>query len=193
MIQLTLPAAPVYESWLQNCTFLLQVANSGCKTWPVHDRSARDGFRDRFYTLKSEILLAHGHQQGFDLQHIAKQCWGCDGTGLHREYDGEFSTCWKCHGTRLYSERWVLLARYNLAGLVFHCPAGDVQAPATKPNIEGLIQHKSLPHSWEAFKVLSDGRYTLQDRCTNHAAQELIHTIRLETGDALPKQPPVPF
>jgi hypothetical protein len=99
------------------------------------------------------------------------------------------STCGRSRGR----ERWVLLGRYNLAGHVFHCPAGDVQAPTIKPTIEGLIEHKSSPHAWECFRILADGRYSLQERCTNHAAQELIHTIRLETGDDSTKSSLLPF
>jgi len=192
MIQLTLPHAPEYEPWLQNCAFLLQRANSGCRSWTVYNDSARDGFRDRFYNLKKEILLAHAHQQGFDLQHITKKCWSCAGTGTFQD-DYDASCCWKCGGTGIYQERWVLLGRYNLAGLVFHCPAGYVQDPGVKPTIEGLIEHRASPHAWECFRVLADGRYALQERCLNRAAEELITQIQHEERDGQPTQNPVVF
>ena len=192
MIQLTLPRAPEYEPWIQNCAFLLQRANSGCRSWSCYDERARDGFRDRFYNLKREILLAHSHQQGFDIQHLTKQCRGCGGTGLV-VYDDDSQYCGRCNGTGIYQERWVLLGRYSLAGSIFHCPAGYIPDPGTKPTIEGLIEHRASPHAWECFRVLADGRYTLQERCLNRAAEELITQIQYEERDGDPTKPSVPF
>lgn len=181
MTQLTLPAVPEYEPWLQNCAFLLQRANSGCRSWNAHDLRTREGFRDRFYAMKKEILLAHAHQQGFDIQHLVKKCWNCH-EGLVG-YRDEVERCVRCDGTGIYQERWVLLGRYNLAGAIFHCPAGYIPDPGTQPTIEGLIEHKSSPHAWECFRVLADDRYTLQERCLNHAAEELITKIQFEERD----------
>jgi hypothetical protein len=183
VIQLTLPAVPTYEPWLQSCAFLLRVANSGCRAWNAYDLRTREGFRERFYALKREILLAHAHQQGFDIQHIVKKCWNCGGTGRVYAYDDETDECMRCDGTGIYQERWVLLGRYSLAGSVFHCPAGYIPDPGTKPTIEGLIEHRASPHAWEAFCCLADGRYSLQERCTNQAAQDLITRIQHDERD----------
>jgi hypothetical protein len=182
MIQLTLPQVPEYEPWLQSCAFLLGVANSGCRTWNAYDLRTHEGFRERFYALKKEILLAHAHQQGFDIQHLVKRCWNCGGTGTV-QYDDDLERCCRCDGTGIYQERWVLLGRYSLAGHVFHCPAGYIPDPGTKPTIEGLIEHQASPHAWEAFRCLADGRYSLKERCSNQAAQDLITRIQFEERD----------
>lgn len=180
MQQLTLPVQPIYEPWLVNCSILLGLANSAARTW---DHYPAPSARERFYALKREILLTHGHAAGFDVQHVQKNCWRCGGNGRHPWDPAE--SCDKCNGTGLYSERWFLLARFRLAGRVFHCPAGRLEsAPDVQPTIEGLVQHQPSPLGWDAFRCLADGRYSLVERCTVAAAREVIARVR--EGDGLP-------
>lgn len=188
MIQLTFPNMPIYEEWLVNCAALLQMANSGVRSWFCNAWDARE----RFYALKREILLNHGHAAGYDIQRIQKTCWRCDGTGVVQlgsgypfGHGGEQDYCQKCLGTGIFQDRWILLNRYSVAGLIFHCPAGDFVPNGTAPTIKGLIEHTPHPQSWEAYRVLADGRYSLQERCTCAAAKQLLARVRRD-GSRLP-------
>lgn len=172
MKQQHIPHLPQYHGWLVNCSTLLAIANAGVREWYCEHYDDRL----RFYTLKKQILLEHSHVIGYDLQQIVKKCWTCSGSGRWHLNDWHFvDMCRKCDGTGIYSERYYILARYNFAGRIFHCPVGELKPNGeTKPTIQGLIEHQPSPLSFDAYRCLSDERYTLQERCCCPAAVQLI-------------------
>ena len=108
MTQIALPFtdnADIPESHL----YALRVCNSG--NW-CYKRS--------FYELKNQILSKYGHEADYDLQHIVKRCYSCDGKGNH-----ERGQCWNCD-KGVYSRKDVLLKRYIINGALFHKPIGEL-------------------------------------------------------------------
>lgn len=110
--------------------------------------------REAFYALKQAILAAYGERDGQDIQHIRKACWNCS-EGVYRHYDGELDTCSRCRGTGVYSERWIVLERWKLAGHVFHRPSHTLVGSLTPANIEGRIEHRTSKLAFAAWRVLA--------------------------------------
>jgi hypothetical protein len=107
---------------------MLHMANSYPPTLFKHD----------FYRLKDNLLMRYGTTDGFDLQHIVKHCYQCEGeAGLK---------CSRCGGTGIYNEFWVHLIRYDLGRRKFHLPAGryytDPKLTLQRAMIDGYIEHK---------------------------------------------------
>lgn len=63
-----------------------------------------------FYPLKDKLLTIYGTYKGWDLQHITKECWNCQGKGCHRCHKG------------IYEQKYILLDRYRIANFMFHIP-----------------------------------------------------------------------
>lgn len=100
------------------------------------------------YDIKKKILQYNGDPDGFDLQHIKKPCWTCEGTGTYTGYTCEYTgrkhsrtpePCRKCSATGVYDEFWTLLARYRFGKYLFHVPETMVRANE-KPSFS-LIGH----------------------------------------------------
>ena len=106
--------------------------------------------RDRFYALKDALLKRYGTHTGTVVQHIIKECFSCDGTGLWRGQD----TCWKCNGSGIFDEFWTVLDCHELGGYRFHSPRGSRQRALTSLQgvqvpcevIEGYIRHTYYSH-----------------------------------------------
>lgn len=112
--------------------------------------------RSRFYALKERILQRYGTGDGFDVQHIVKECWNCDGTG--RVYEDMFHLgvttsifMGKCHRCTdgVYEQFWVRLERHRLGEHVFHTPREryyqDPELVLQHPVIEGYVRHREYP------------------------------------------------
>lgn len=117
--------------------------------------------RDRFYAMKDAILKRYGSNTGHVVQHIKKECWACDGTGIfHCDWKGDES-CLKCSGTGLYSEVWVLLERWEFNGYSFLRPIHRTGSPDLTINkhsfgmVEGYIEHKAHRYNIEAQYLLA--------------------------------------
>ena len=121
-------------------------------------------WKPEFYRMKDKILTAYGEINGFDVQHIVKECWRCDGTGyesLPVKHLGMVITaqrkCHKCYGSGVYTQFWVHLLRYQLGRRIFHLPTGrfytDPELNLQRPMIKGYVEHKKYPGhlSAEAF------------------------------------------
>jgi hypothetical protein len=191
VLQMTIPCLPRFHGWLTRCATLLSIANAGCRSWYDDYRLDRDGESDRrkFYALKRDILLSHSQLIGYDHQRIVKTCWACAGTGKTREDEDDFMVyCWKCSGDGIFSRRHYILARYNLAGRIFHCPVGELRPNGTgpEPTIEGVITHLPSPRSWDAYRCLADLRYSLEERCSCPAALQVIELAQWPEPDDLP-------
>lgn len=101
-----------------------------------------------FYDFKDRFLKRFGTPDGFDLQHVNKMCWSCDGSGEYLKG----VACNKCGGDGVYrtNEHW--LARFQLGGAIYHKPMDhadvwhmhDYKWPETKNFIDGKIQHESV-------------------------------------------------
>lgn len=177
MRQIALPTKPRWLRWIRNLSELLWLANCGAQKWDREPFYNRPSSREQFYTFKRDVLLKHGHFNGYDLQHIERKCWSCAGTGNYYDYYGHKTDqeCGRCGGTGMYQERWYVLCRYSLAGRVFHCPAGESKPEGpVKVTIEGKIEHDRSPYALDAWRVLNDQRYTLRERCTCHAALHVL-------------------
>lgn len=109
-----------------------------------------------FYALKDKLLQRYGTSDGFDVQHIKKECWSCDGTG--KAYRDAFvfgqwrsvyvGKCFRCNNG-VYHEFWVRLERYRLGRHTFHIPkertSADPGLVMQHPMIEGYIRHHDYP------------------------------------------------
>jgi len=100
--------------------------------------------KQEFYAIKEKILAKYGRKIGYDVQHIRKDCYSCDETGMFRCDWKEPESCWKCGGTGVYEEFWTLLEKYQLVKYTFHRPISKVyENPGyqTFGKIEGYISH----------------------------------------------------
>lgn len=113
------------------------------------------GERTYFYKLKEAILRTYGKLVGEDVQHIRKVCWGCGGSGWINEphFSMPLDLCDKCRGTGTYSERWILLERWEIGGLIFHRPVGPTEKRTA--TIEGLVKHRRFRLVYAAQRVLA--------------------------------------
>ena len=124
---------------------LLFLANSSPPWW-----------RSEFYAIKDHILNLHANWEGVHLQHIVKECYGCEGSGkrmIEIPVLGELTTlpagnCRRCNGSGKYSEFWVVLASYRLGRRHFHIPKQRYYFKDRIPDIqfneeiEGYISHE---------------------------------------------------
>lgn len=91
------------------------------------------------YAIKERILRRWGALVGEDIQHIKRMCYGCDGSGEY--WTG--ADCYRCAGSGIYDEKWIRLERWELAGRVFHRPAGYMSRPMNgMVTVEGRIIHE---------------------------------------------------
>lgn len=115
--------------------WLLRLANAA----PPHCH------RDEFYQLKDRILRRHGRLVGHDWQEITRECYGCDGAGQVYGSPGLVLRCVRCDGTGVYDRFWVKLERWELAGRVFHRPAGRTwKRPEEPVSIVGYVRHADV-------------------------------------------------
>lgn len=111
--------------------------------------------REDFYALKQAILERFGERDGEDIQYIKKPCWSCtDGWWICCD-DGRKEKCYRCDGTAIHSEKWIVLERWKLAGLVFHRPSHTLAGSLVVPNIEGRIKHRESKMAFAAWRVLA--------------------------------------
>lgn len=104
--------------------------------------------RQAFYELKQRICEQYGESDGEDIQHIVDKCWGY-------RYHPCDDDCDKCGGTGIFSEKWIILQRWKIGGLVFHRPTRRVSEPELLPLINGLIRHKRSKMATSCQRVLS--------------------------------------
>jgi hypothetical protein len=98
-----------------------------------------------FYQLKDKILKRYGKRTGYEIQHIKKECWTCNGSGVY-PYPSFTQTCLNCGGTGIYSEFWVQLGVYRLGWRSFHIPETRFLKDPKMSQIEGLIRHNHKPY-----------------------------------------------
>lgn len=111
----------------------------------------------RFYAIKNRILIRYADTESvMDIQRIVLECRRCYGCGIgpvnRRTHQSD--TCYRCSGTGVYRTDYFGLARYNLAGRVFHRPVRRwSELPAdTAVTIEGRVSHKHPgPSGWESL------------------------------------------
>ena len=69
-------------------------------------RSRSRHTRRVFYGIKDRFIRRYGREGvGQRVRHEVSECWGCDGEG-----------CSRCDGTGIYSERWLYVHRFYVAG-----------------------------------------------------------------------------
>src|ERR1700735_250428 len=78
--------------------------------------------RREFYDLKTALLWRFGQKCGLDIQEIKKECWG---ERYYDRYGDEHyhpcgPKCRRCGGTGIFDIRWVILARWQWGGYIFH-------------------------------------------------------------------------
>lgn len=116
--------------------FILHVANSSPPILRKGD----------FYELKTWLLQKWGTPDGFDVQHIQKLCWSCDGSGIYKHWRYGRIKCNRCyHGW--YQDDYIRLDRYMLGNFLFHHPVkrwpGYLASESFKAlaNITGYVEH----------------------------------------------------
>jgi hypothetical protein len=98
--------------------------------------------RAAFYAMKDRLCRRYGDRVGRDWQEIVRECYGCDGSGRYTYPEGDWDECRRCGGDGVYDRFWVELERWEIAGLVFHRPAGRSYTPPGDPvAIVGRIRH----------------------------------------------------
>ena len=120
----------------------------------LHVANSRPPFvyKDEFYNLKDTLLCRFGKPDGFDIQHIVKECWECDG-GYRSESVNNLGMvvsvkrkCMKCGGSGIYLQFWTRLSRYQIGRRVFHHPERryyvDPEIPLQRPVIVGYVEHQ---------------------------------------------------
>lgn len=121
-------------------------------------------YKYRFYQLKDRLLTKFGNLTGFEIQHIQKYCFACDGTGVFYNEVLNFGekqkipSSQKCNKCRdgIYDEFWTILACYTLGNYSFHLPRdkhyknpGELRSYDENGNlqtlktIEGYINHET--------------------------------------------------
>ena len=80
-----------------------------------------------FYLLKDKILKVFGHENDYDIQHLKKKCYSCNGTGFYHQN----IRCYKCNNG-VYEEYDVILQRYILNNSCFHIPLGRLEGNRLK-------------------------------------------------------------
>lgn len=135
-----LPASKEFSLILK----LFEQANAG-EYWEKHAW---------FYPFKSEYLKKHARADGVDLQIIEDKCWCGNGMWKGNFYPGlpksQWMPCFKCEGTGIYRRRKILLARWNLNGILFHEPTTlnpDLKGNIIQETIHGVIQHSGVSNS----------------------------------------------
>lgn len=113
-----------------------------------------------FYAIKDRILTRWADAESLmDVQKIVRECRGCYGTGEWRGYSGRRSEpCQRCNGTGVYRTDYFGLARYNLAGRVFHRPVRKWTElpPDTAVTIDGHVKHTHPGRAgWESLLWLA--------------------------------------
>lgn len=127
---------------------LLQHANS--------DVPGDGELRWRFYRLKDSLLRKFGRidaEKHCDWQVITNYCWPCEGTGGLYEAGG----CRKCGGSGIYSQRWIPLGRWIIAGKAFHIPGEALTRKPVcleSPDIEGYVRHEKSRFAWISQCIL---------------------------------------
>lgn len=124
--------------------------------------------KQEFYALKQGLLVRWGTADGYDIQHIKKECYGCKGTGIYdHDYYGEV-TCNRCY-EGVYQDAWIKLDRFKLGGYAFHCPTDRVDLKWSFGNDAKrwwLTVNGGLPRStFEGYVSHRHYRYHLTDEC----------------------------
>lgn len=103
--------------------------------------------RKEFYAIKKEILKKHGRVIDTQYQHIKKECYSCDGTGIFYPEFRPKEPCWKCRNG-VYEEFVAYLALYQFGKYTFHIPYHKVYIykDGDLPKVDfikGYIHHKA--------------------------------------------------
>lgn len=118
--------------------FLLQLAN----------RDVDLVTKDKFYPLKQSLLKKYGKRIGEEIQHIKKECYSCDGTGIFSCDWKQPEKCWSCCGSGIFEQYWTRLERYKIGKWYFHNPTkkqffyDPLFEGVSLPVIQGYIHHK---------------------------------------------------
>jgi len=92
--------------------------------------------REEFYALKDRLLRRYATRDGYHVQEIRKECWGCEGSGSYGD-----RACSKCDGTGVFDHFFVRLEVYRWRGYTFHRPVERRCRPTAAPDIRGYVQH----------------------------------------------------
>ncbi len=119
--------------------------------WLLHNANRDIPFlaKSQFYELKTRLLKKYATKVGTDIQHIKKDCWSCDSTGVFKSEWKMPEPCWSCYGTGVYEEFWTRLDKYKLGKWYFHNPVERMYKyeplfeGESLPIIEGYIHHKA--------------------------------------------------
>jgi len=144
--------------------------------WLIYAANTDPWSKPLFYSIKNKVLEKYGTKKGFDQQHIKKECWSCDGSGIFHGFDnGGFyrsvppKLCFQCSGSGVFDEFWVLLEVWELGKYEFHKPVERVRKceyfnfKKSKPSIqkgirnyiEGYIDHTPHPRAKTTFFLLT--------------------------------------
>lgn len=121
-----------------------------------------------FYRMKDRLLRRFGTPDGFDVQHIVKECHACYGQKTITEEIRNCGVvvsvernCRRCNGTGVYEQFWTHLLRYTIGQRQFHLPERkfyeDPHLELQRPMITGYVTHRRYPFyfSNEAFLLLA--------------------------------------
>ena len=116
-----------------------------------HFHAANSGAcRHSFYPYKAQILKRYGIPDGYDVQHIQKECWHCDGSGIDPYTPGYVSRaggwteiyCDRCCGSGFYRDTTHYLQRYRFGDRIYHTPKPkDELIGDERQGIQGFIEH----------------------------------------------------
>lgn len=108
---------------------------------PVAERERRV-----FFAIKRHILSLYGEkQEKIVVQRIRRECFGCDGSGRWKSWDGPSETCLRCGGSGLYSEIFVHHEQWRLGPRTFLNPIARKCAHLGDVDIEGTVRWGGNP------------------------------------------------
>ena len=117
------------------------------------NRKIPNYWKTEFYDLKDRLLKRYATVEGYDYQHIIKECFTCDGMG---EYQGE--ECYRCE-EGIYDEYYVKLTRWRIGYKIQHKPVGRVVGRESPSGniIEGYVKHREVSEklAYECFLWLA--------------------------------------
>jgi len=98
----------------------------------------------QFFNLKERLLKKYGCEQGFDVQHIVKDCHSCNNGMFYKYWEECYVSCYNCLGTGVYANYWVRLDKYCVGEYKFHLPNGrsDKEIVGGDKVVYGYIRHR---------------------------------------------------
>lgn len=131
----------------------------------VYIVNSNDQIKQAFYPTKDKILHKYGTPDGYDVQHLTKKCYKCNGTGYK-----ELEKCYSCNNG-IFDNVWCELKRYTLGGHLFHSFSKRYTFPVT------MNMRYGSPYPQD-IRTFIDG-YIVHEETNYNQAVEIFYLLLL--------------